>query len=170
MSYNSDLQRNNDALRGILDSVNELPEAQPVDDRFRRWNITTSGAVSNNRTALVADDWLRDHRQDADLVVVMVPKFTITADPSGTNNYLGIYVCSNRAMMANGAGELFLAFAPHTYKNTTLTWKARASTLVSSNATDIGSLEISDSGQLSALAYGTHLVAPGDYCVVALLL
>ena len=45
MSYNSDMQRNNDALRGILASVNELPEAQPVDDRFRRWDITTSGAV-----------------------------------------------------------------------------------------------------------------------------
>ena len=39
MSYNSDLQRNNDALRGILDKVNELPNAGSLTTEIEEFII-----------------------------------------------------------------------------------------------------------------------------------
>ena len=152
---------------GFVDGINML---QAADDTFRRWDITTSGAASDNWVALMQDDWLRAHRLDENLLLVMVPKFIITADPDGANNYMGVYVGSNRAMMQYGSGELLRIACIHTYKNTAFTTKLRKSTLIHGSGTDIGSLDISSSGVLSAMSYGNHLVAPGDYCVIAVLM
>lgn len=69
-NYKQQVQDNNDALRGILDGINELPVAQPITSRT--YEITL--AKSSGWVLLTAlDDDVLVHINDPSLTVVLSP-------------------------------------------------------------------------------------------------
>lgn len=168
MSYNSDLQRNNDALRGILDSVNELPEAQPSDDRFRHWDVTVTGEISSGRVMILQDDWLKAHRADANLCVAVIPKFTI--EHSATIHQEGLYLATNSSLMKDSAGNTYKSMGCYMHTNGNPVARARKNNLTVDSGLDIGDLQITAAGELRAISYVTYVVPAGEYCVTAWLM
>ena len=168
MSYNSDLQRNNDALRCILDSVNELPEAQPVDDRFRRWDVTVTGEISSNRVMILQDDWLKAHRADANLCVAVIPKFTI--EHSATVYQEGLYLATNSSLVKDSAGNTYKSMGCYMHTNGNPIVRMRKNNLTVDSGLDVGDLQITAAGELRAVSYGTYVVPAGEYCVTAWLM
>ena len=168
MSYNSDLQRNNDALRGILDSVNELPEAQPADDRFRHWDVAVTGAISSNFVTILQDDWLAQHRADANLCVAIIPKFAIAH--SASLHQQGLYLATNSSLMTDSTGAAYKSVSSYLHTNGSPVARMRKSILTDFNSLDIGDLHITAAGELKALSYGTYVVPAGEYCVTAWLM
>ena len=162
MSYNSDLQRNNDALRGILDSVNELPEAQPVDDRFRHWDVAVTGEIVSNRVTILQDDWLKAHRADAN------PKFTI--EHSAAVYQEGLYLATNSPLMRDSAGTVYKSMSSYLHTNGNPVVRMRKNNLTVDSGLDIGDLQITAAGELRAVSYGTYVVPAGEYCVTAWLM
>lgn len=168
MSYNSELQRNNDALRGILDSVNELPEAQPSDDRFRRWDVTVTGEISSNRVMILQDDWLKAHRTDANFCVAVIPKFTIAY--SATIQQQGLYLATNSSLVKDSAGNTYKSMGFYMQTNGNPIVRMRKNNLTVDSGLDIGDLQITAAGELWAVSYGTYVVPSGEYCVTAWLM
>lgn len=168
MSYNQELQRNNDALRGILDSVNELPEAQPSDDQFRRWNVTVTGEISSGRVMILQDDWLKAHRADANLCVAVIPKFTI--EHSAAVYQEGLYLTTNSPLMKDSAGAAYKSMGSYLHTGGNPVARMRKNNLTVDSGLDIGDLQITAAGELRAVSYGTYVVPSGEYCVTAWLM
>lgn len=168
MNYNSELQQNNNALRGILDSVNELPEAQPSGDRFRHWDVAVTGTIVSNFVTILQDDWLAQHRADANLCVAVIPKFTIAH--SASLHQQGLYLATNSSLMVDSSGAAYKSMSIYMHTNGSPVGRARKYTLTDFNSLDIGDLHITEAGELKALSYGTYVVPAGEYCVTAWLM
>lgn len=136
--------------------------AEPVEERVKRWDITvTSGVPSSGAIlTLMTDDWLKANRTNANLKVVVAPKFTSTATTNqqfffynGNTPYLTLNGTSNYSymMMSGSAGVLGR-------------WRTRS---LAMGVEDIGDIDITSAGALRVVAYGAYTMAVGDFTVTA---
>ncbi len=162
MSYNSDLQHNNAELQAILDEVNALPNANGV----HRWDVTvTNGEGSNTLLFFVeGDQWLMENRDNPNLCVVILPKFTITNSQS-TPGMQGIFVASNMKLMQDGNGVGYNSISSYVNQGGYINARMRDCPLT--QASDIGDIGVTNSGALFSLAVGDYPVANGDYVIIA---
>ena len=133
-----------------------------TDDRFRRWDITTTGDFASAKTYLVQDSWLAEHREDAGLCVAIVPKFAIAND--STRGQLGIFLGVNETWAVIGTTEYKTVSA---YNNRNGSIAPRMRTFGLTKASDIGDVGIEADGRLYVIATAAASLAPGDYCVTA---
>ena len=76
MSYNTELESNNSELQEILNTINELPDAEPIN--VKRWDVLITTGVPSSGVQLnliTKDAWLAENRSNPNLCVVVLPKF-----------------------------------------------------------------------------------------------
>lgn len=137
-----------------------------VDDTFRHWDVTVSGAFSNYKTNILKDDWLKQHRSDSNLMVAIIPKFAIP-HTSGQGNQ-GVWMCTNSSIMSDGSNILYKSISAYVHSNGSVLVRQRKYGLT--DASDVGDAYIDTNGQLSVIAYDGYPVAAGEYCVIACLM
>lgn len=140
-------------------------EIAGVDDSFRRWNVTVTGEISSNRVYFLQDDWLREHRTNDNLVVAIIPKFTISFD--GATPQSGIFLGTN-VVWASSLGNSYKTISA--FINKTGGAAPRARTFGLTDSSDIGDVGITVDGRLNVIATANNPLAPGEYCVVAWLM
>ncbi len=65
-------------------------------ERARRWDIVLPEAIEESTTPIVVDEWLKQHRTDDNLVVLIFPKGDLTS--SDYRNYF-ISICGNTKLV-----------------------------------------------------------------------
>lgn len=136
-----------------------------TDDRFRRWDVTVTGEIISARVYFLQDDWLRDHSADDNLVVAIIPKFTIVHDSA--KSQLGVFLGMNGVWAASGT-TAYKTFSAYVNKSGSITPRLRTFGLTDSS--DIGDVGITTDGRLNVIATASNPLAPGEYCVVAWLM
>lgn len=137
-----------------------------TDDSFRRWDVTVSGAMSNYKANILKDDWLKQHRSDSNLAVLIIPKFTLPYT-SGQGNQ-GVWLCTNSNIASDSSNVLYKSISLYVHSNGNISIRPRKFDLT--NTTDIGDAGIGTDGQLFVAAYNGYPVAAGEYCVLAFLM
>lgn len=132
----------------------------------KRWDITLDGTVSGYTVRLFYDDWLLEHRDDPNLCVMLMPKFTIPHSADVSNQ--GIIIHSNSSFISDSSNALYFSISAYTAKSGTVAFTKRSKALNAGN--DIGNLIISQYGVLSALVAADFPFAAGEYVVFAFLL
>lgn len=134
----------------------------------KRWDVTVDGTIVDNGVVLVTDDWLKEHRQDENLCIVVVPKFTIAPNSEVGNQ--GVYLCTNSPLISDSDGTVYKGLSAFVNRTGSISTSARSVGVESYAGTNIGDVWISVNGVLHVVALDSHPLAPGEYTVVAFLL
>lgn len=85
-----------ETVAGLAEAIGSIPMQS---DRFRQWTYVSDGQNTENPLYLVRGDaWLKEHRTDENLVVVLMPKFS--ASP-GSNIRAVIYSINTNRNLGN---------------------------------------------------------------------
>lgn len=142
-----------------------------VDDSFRRWDVYLSGEIlgtSFHYCTVVTDDWLKEHRNDENLCIALIPKFTIEPDSNGVNGNQGVWLCTNSPMMRDTAGQLYYSLSAYIHRTGAPTARSRTRTLTIGD--NVGDFQLTSLGELRVCAVENYPLIPGQYCVMAFLM
>lgn len=155
MSYNSDLQRNNDALRDILADVNELPDGGG-GGRSRSYDITLAQASG----------WVMLTALDADVLAhIGDPGLIVSLRRVGEHEYAfyagTVFTAGNNQIGAHGTQPVYGIASRMTAEGTTsagMILSPANNTERPSSATGMGEFQVLD---------GAYYIRPGDGFIAA---
>lgn len=134
-----------------------------VDNTFRRWDVTIAGTIVSNSVLILQDDWLADHREDAGLCVLVIPKFPIVH--SSERMGMGVWLGANSPFLVDsaGVGSTHVALYMHTNGSPAVRFRSMGLTGID----NIGDMYITKAGELKVVATAAYPVTAGEYCVIA---
>lgn len=142
-------------------TVVETP-AEPVAERVKRWDITVASGkpASGTILTLLTDEWLKANRTNAGLRVTVAPKGTLDTT---TGQQFFFYNGNSPYLTVNGTS--YYSVSAFAYNNGVSLRNRNRSLSMAVN--DIGDIDITTSGALRVVAYGTYTMAVGDFTVTA---
>lgn len=131
----------------------------------KRWDVSVTNGLPSSGAYLylVEDQWLAENRENPNLCVLVLPKFTIPH--SATDGQQGLYLSSNMSLMTDSSGVLYASLGAYVKKDGSVLARARKYKLT--NANDAGDIGITSGGKLYAVSYSGYPLATGDYVVFA---
>lgn len=139
-------------------------------ENVKRWDVTTTGIPASGFSLnLVTDPWLAENRDNEGLCVLVLPKFTITAD--ATKSVQGIHLASNRAFYKDSTKTYYSMYSRLPI-NADGTYNYSRHVILNNggNGCDIGDMYITAAGTLIAIATDSLPFAAGDYVVYAFII
>ena len=137
-----------------------------VDDSLRRWDVTLTGTIISNQVLILQDDWLADHREDAGLCVLVIPKFPLAH--SSERMGMGVWLGANSPFLVDsaGAGRTHVSLYMHTNGSPNARFRGMGLTAYE----NIGDMYITKAGELKVVATANYPMIAGEYCVVVFLM
>lgn len=134
---------------------------------FKRWDVTVTNGLPASGTTITlvqGDEWLKENRENPNLCISVIPKFTIQGD----GNIQGVYLNTNMALIRSADNLDHHGISAYKHTNGGITVRARKPSLVNASTQgDIGDIILSPYGSLSIIAYSGYPLAVGDYVVIA---
>ena len=136
-------------------------------ENVRRWDVTIGAVADTETTAyfFTWDEWLGANRDNPNLCIAILPKFTIKKDTS-KEGVSGIYLASNMAIMQNGSGVNQKSLSAYVNKDGVIVPRMRTPQLAGWGE-NIGDICVTPSGALYAMVANSYPLAQGDYVVIA---
>jgi hypothetical protein len=135
----------------------------------KRWDVTITGIPTSGSAIILVDDpWFAENRTNEKLCVVVLPKFTITANESVSVQ--GIHLCSNMAFYADSTASYYSMYSRLPVNTDGVYSYTRSNNLLVSSGQNIGDMMVSAGGKLQGIASATYPWAAGEYVVLAFIL
>ena len=145
------------------DIIIEHTAGAAADPSLKRWELTVSTGypASGAILTLMTDDWLKEHRTEPGLHVLVAPKAAWT----GAINRLYFFYSSNTPYLTASSGTTYHSIAQFSHTNAPS--NRNRTKALSSPVEDVGDIDIASDGALRVVATSSYQMAPGDYTVLA---
>lgn len=159
-----------ETVAGLAEAIGSIPMQS---DRFRQWTYVSDGQNTENPLYLVRGDaWLKEHRTDENLVIVLMPKFTALP---GSNIRSVIYSINTNRNLANLYGrDVYGGYARFTTDSGGGNPYFDYGSIGGSFGAEIGEMRILSNGNLYVVAFiggagNSFALQAGEWTITAFL-